>query len=190
MNLYTHATSLTMHSPLLAIIFFNNRVTQSCWVNYYPNDCDPEDDLDDSCKSPIVLGMLFGATPFMIVFLELPINNLVIYCHVRRTVGKFVAATPTTRTTISEVEGEEEEEGKAVVVISQELEELQKDRVKEVATQGFLYVVFFYIAYLPAFIVKVLDTFLGLDAAGEVDIYWLLVLQYAMMPLQGWFNLL
>lgn len=129
----------------------------------------------------MIWGLIFGAVPIFLVFIELPINNLVIYYHVRRTVGKFVASPVPT---ISE------ESKNKTIIVSQDLEELQKDRIKEVAMQGFLYVVFFYVSYLPPTIVKVMDTFLGLDAEGEVGIYWLLVLQHALMPLQGWFNLL
>jgi len=62
-------------------------------------------------------------------------------------------------------------------------------RVREVAQQGFMYVAFFYIAFTPAFIIRVLEG-LGMDGEKEADIYWLLVMNAALLPLQGWFNFL
>ena len=60
-------------------------------------------------------------------------------------------------------------------------------RIREVATQGFLYVFTFYVCYTPAFIIRLLEG-LGLDGEKESDIYPVLVLNSILLPIQGFFN--
>jgi hypothetical protein len=60
-------------------------------------------------------------------------------------------------------------------------------RIKEVATQGLLYVATFYLSYLAAFIVRVLESF-GFNAEQEAIFYPVLVINAFMLPLQGFFN--
>lgn len=104
------------------------------------------------------------------VFFGLPINNLVIYYHVRKTIRQLPTNRPRD-------------------IPSPELDEVQNDRVREVAHQGFLYVVFFYVSYFPAFVLRILDGFV-LTRDDEANIYWVLVIYSVFVPLQGWFNLL
>jgi hypothetical protein len=68
-------------------------------------------------------------------------------------------------------------------------QEAQQLRVKEVAQQGFLYVTVFYLVHTPAFVIRVLEG-LGVDRDEESEIYWILVANSILLPLQGWFNLL
>jgi hypothetical protein len=68
-------------------------------------------------------------------------------------------------------------------------QEAQQLRVKEVAQQGFLYVSVFYLVHTPAFVVRVLEG-MGVDRDDESEIYWILVANSLLLPLQGWFNLL
>lgn len=64
----------------------------------------------------------------------------------------------------------------------------QQAQVKEVATQGFLYVATFFLSYTPAFAVRLMDG-LGMGASQESQIYPLLVLNAFLLPLQGFFNM-
>lgn len=107
----------------------------------------------------------------MVVYLGLPINNIVIFLFVRKRLG---VTDPTTGEQRSPRNLREEE---------------QCLRVNEVATQGLMYVIFFYVAYTPAFIIRVLEG-LGLDGEAEEDIYPVLLLNSILLPLQGIFNVL
>lgn len=139
-----------------------------------------------------MIGLLFGGFPLLLVFVGLPINNLVIYCHVRKTIRAPLEALSKNTIkgdTVVEEESTGHIQSSSSPTFSQEWETLQKDRLQEVATQGFLYVIFFYVAYLPTFLIRMLDGF-ALSGEDESDIYWLLVFYSALLPLQGWFNLL
>jgi len=65
----------------------------------------------------------------------------------------------------------------------------QTTQIKEVATQGFLYVLFFFVSYTPAFIVRVMEAMMYTQE-NEADHYVLLILEYFLLPLQGFFNML
>lgn len=141
------------------------RITQGCWIGEYPENCDEK----GNCVSSFI-GLAFAGVWLVLVFFGLPISNLIIYLHVRKTMKK-------TQTKNSEVE------------VSSDWDEIQNERVREVAQQGFLYVIFFYVAYSPVFVIRMLDGF-GMDREDEASIYWLLILYSTLLPLQGWFNLL
>lgn len=160
--------------------------------------------LSDSCwiRGSALMGMIVGAVPLLLVFFGLPLSNLLIYCHVRKTVkGQIDTATngtismagrglPTTTTIEDKVEEEEEiGDDSGVRQFSPEWQELQQDRVREVAQQGFFYVAFFYVSYLPTFLVGILDGFV-LNEEDRADFFWLLAINSVLLPLQGWFNLL
>jgi hypothetical protein len=120
-----------------------------------------------------LIGWIYGGLPVGLVYLGLPINNLVIYLYVRKQFGiqkTMIIDTNNTRPLTAR-------------------EQAQKLRVREVAQQGFLYVAFFYVSYTPAFVIRVLEG-LGMDGEKEANIYWVLVMNAALLPLQGWFNLL
>lgn len=121
-----------------------------------------------------MIAWIYGGLPFVAVFLGLPINNLIIYLYVRRQFG-------IERTTI----GAGGDTNRNLTV----RQEAQKLRVREVAQQGFMYVAFFYVSYTPAFVIRVLEG-LGMDGEKESTFFWVLALNAALLPLQGWFNLL
>lgn len=112
---------------------------------------------NDNCISQY-LGWVFGAIPFLLVFFGLPIVNASIYMYVRKSLT----------------------ENKHNTAVAQ-----QTERIREVATQGFLYVGTFYTSYTAAFIVKVVESF---DIFQEADIFPLLVLNSFLPQLQGFFN--
>jgi hypothetical protein len=62
-------------------------------------------------------------------------------------------------------------------------------RVREVATQSFLYVFAFFVTYLPTVLLRILENF-GYRPADEDKVYFLLVMSHICLPLIGFFNLL
>lgn len=66
---------------------------------------------------------------------------------------------------------------------------LQRDRVREVAQQGFLYVGSFYVSYFPVFVIRVVAS-QDVQREKEADIFWLLILYSTLYPLQGFMNLM
>ena len=148
------------------LIWFSWHFYQGCWIGEYPADCEAS----DTCKGTTI-GWIFGGLPFLLVFLGLPINNIVIFLFVRR---RLAVTDPTT--------GERRNP-------RTQREEEQRLRIKEVATQGLMYVIFFYVAYTPAFIIRVYEG-LGLNGEAEESIYPVLVINSILLPLQGLFNVL
>ena len=69
-----------------------------------------------------------------------------------------------------------------------ELASIQRQLAKEAATQGFLYVFSFLLTATPVFVIQVLDGSFGLEENDQGSIYWLLVMNAMLMPLQGFFN--
>lgn len=130
-----------------------------CYVKEYPENCFNE----GGCISHI-LAWIFGGLPMLFTFVSLPVINLIIYRFVR---NQLLApqADGTTRTTY------------------------QIEQVREVASQGILYVFSFYLAYFPAFVVKAAEAF-GVTRDVEEDWYWLMLLNAMLPPLQGLFNAL
>ena len=118
-----------------------------------------------------MIGWIYAGIPFVLVFLGLPIINLIIFLYVRKQFGFSLAG---------------------VADKTQDLtprQQAQQMRVREVAQQGFMYVLFFYVSYTPAFVIRVLEG-LGMDGEKEENIYWVLIMNSIFLPLQGWFNFL
>lgn len=64
-----------------------------------------------------------------------------------------------------------------------------KAQIRRVATQGFLYVGACFISYIPAFVLRLMGS-RGHRLSTEADVYGILVLQSALLPLQGFLNML
>lgn len=126
-----------------------------CWIKEYPKNCEET----DSCISHY-LGWVFAAIPFLLVFIALPVFNLMIYLFVRKAL---------------EIKGDEEAQQS----------ELKARQIQEVARQGFLYVFSFFLSYSFAFALKAVESY---DAWQEKDVFILLLLNATLPPLQGLFN--
>lgn len=61
----------------------------------------------------------------------------------------------------------------------------QQAHIREVASQGFLYVACFFVSFTPAFIVRVLDS-IGFSSSDEDALFPLLVASAILLPLQGY----
>jgi hypothetical protein len=140
-------------------LFSESELGMACWIAEYPQGCE----VTDSCTGNSI-GWMFGGLPVILIFLAIVINNIVIFCFVKRTISRGAATS---------LRGNQH----------------QSRRINAVATQAMLYVVSFMVAYIWAFAVRVLESF-GWDASEESRIFPLLLLQSILLPLQGVFNLL
>jgi hypothetical protein len=139
-----------------------------CWISYYPKGCQ----YDDSCVGSYY-GWGMAGLPVLFTMFAIPINNAIIYCHVRKTLHYP-----------KNVENQDQ-----AVVPERDL--LQQAQIREVSSQGFLYVGAFMLCFLPAFIVRVLEAEpVLLSADDEPQFFWLLALNNFLLPLQGLFNML
>lgn len=143
-----------------------------CWANDFPDGC-----VDDECTSRF-FGWVIGAIPTLVTLILIIVNNLVVYRYVR---SQFHKTNPEDDTNLVEEAafGSPEYERKL----------RQATQLREVATQGFFYVGSFFLCYTCAFIVRTLESMLYTQE-DEADIYILLVLNYFLIPLQGFFNML
>ena len=62
-----------------------------CWVNDFPHTCELE---PETCRSARI-GWAFGAGPTILTFLALIINNLIIYCFVKKKLKVPSVTSPT-----------------------------------------------------------------------------------------------
>jgi hypothetical protein len=134
-------------------IFSEVELGQGCWVGEFPEGCEAKGECIDNS-----IGWVYGRIPILFTFVSLPVNNLLIYCHM-----------------------------KSMLKIGQEHTPAQELHTRRVATQSFLYAVTFFICYTPALVVRILES-IGFDASQEADIYVLLILNSLLYPLQGFFN--
>jgi len=169
-----------------AIGAFNEyELGRGCWVAN--TGCNPDN--GDACESVVdansaPLGWVFGGIPVMIMLFSSIINNLLIYCKVRSTIVQTATQSGSTElgTIQSEVDGHEQSSRSSNPA-------LIKQRLRQVATQAFMYVFSFLATYIIPVILRVLES-MGYRPADEDQFYFLLVLQALFLPLIGFFNLL
>lgn len=145
------------------------QVSLGCWINDFPKGCSE----NGGCISQHI-AWVFGAGPTLLTFLSILVNNLVIFFHVRRNLGERSGQGLTAEEAISARQSERAAR--------------QRSQIREVATQGFLYVGTFVMAYTPAIVLRGVEGY----SDGTVDegpIYPLLVLNSLLLPLQGFFNM-
>jgi hypothetical protein len=141
-----------------------------CWVNDWPKGCDQT----GGCLSQRI-GIIYAGIPFLFSFMSILINNVMIY----RYVSSIFKSLDRGRT-----QGMTAEEA----IAARELRNLDDNKIKEVATQGFLYVGSFLFCYVPATVLRLIEAFTyNYDDSG---IYWLLLMTAITLPLQGLFNMI
>ena len=167
-----------------------------CWVDDYPHGCGT-DEGQAACITPL-LGWISAGLPVLVSFASLLINNLLIYCYVRKTVAKAK------RHAVLALTGAQESHssGNFSSILHNASSILhsihrptrnhdsQTRRIQSVAGQAALYVLVFFLNYIWTMILRIVG-------AGEKywtdehesDLLYLLVLQAIFMPLQGFFNL-
>lgn len=184
-------------------IFNPLSVVPGCWVK----TCDE----DGICNS-ILPAWIFGGGPSMLMFLSILINNLILYCYVRKTViraekraiqaqedlasyhFRFNQEDPSNKGSVSK--GTEmsssflgtSEKRKRDQVMLQSLEN-QWRRVKQVGTQSFLYVGAYILVNAWGFTTLSLDAVDYEQTENPSTVFFpLLVLQSLFVPSQGFFN--
>eukprot|EP00980_Cylindrotheca_fusiformis_P003717 scaffold823_cov86-Cylindrotheca_fusiformis.AAC.4 len=130
------------------------RLGFGCWIAEYPDGCWTT----GGCQGPLI-AWFYGGIPLVFTFFSIPINNFILYWHVKSMLTEKSSRTP-----------------------------LQKAHIRRVATQGCLYVATFFVSFTPQFIIRILGS-AGYDYSNEHEIYSLLVLNSLLLPLQGFFNM-
>ena len=152
-----------------------------CWVNDYPKNCE----ITRDCISPQI-GWVYAGGPVLFTLLSLIINNLIIYIYVRRT---FRGTDQQNGTTTTAAADSSQAMGTS---LASRVEQRRKIRyeahIRQVATQGLLYVVTFILAYTPAIIIRVIETYSDVPPE-EPPLYPLLLVNSLLLPLQGFFNM-
>jgi uncharacterized membrane protein YozB (DUF420 family) len=157
-------------------MYHETEISPMCWVTDYPKNCgDDPWDSGEPCKGEL-MAWIFGGILIFPAMISLIVNNALIYGHVRRT-----TFTAQKRSSIPIDPASQQRQRREV--------DSQTQRVREVAIQAFLYVFAFLITYIWTILLRLLES-AGFDAEDENSIYFLLVLQSALYPSQGVWNML
>lgn len=109
-----------------------------------------------------------------LVLVSLIVNNLVIFRYVRRNFQTSRQRTPSNRATSLE---------------EMERELRQSTQLREVATQGFLYVGSFFLTYTPGFLLRIRES-QSYTREDEDGLFVLMIFSYFLLPWQGFFNMI
>lgn len=163
---YIHGLSITFFllsaaGGAVVGIYSEIEIGQGCWIGEYPAGCEARGD----CIGHY-FGYVFSAIPNLLVLLGLPLMNISIFCHIRRTLQRNLRYS---------------------VGDNSAMRAVQSKRLAEIATQGFLYVGSFYLSYTLFFYLRVMEG-MGMDAQQEAQYFPILFLSALLAPLQGFFN--
>jgi hypothetical protein len=185
-------------------------IGQGAWIVNWPEGCEAT----ETCKSQYI-GLAFGGVPTFFTFISLVVNNLRIYNHVRKQLGPENERDATNAGSakqesdavfdLTEMSSTSSRNSKstqeppkpssslslgsiALSTTTNRRSAKHSAHIREVAMQGFLYVASFALAYTAGGTLRVLE---GMDyqAKDEGGIYWLLVLDAFLKPLQGFMNI-
>lgn len=159
-----------------------------CWVNRYPRGCEllSEDGLTmgEPCRSDEIAWYI-AAIPITLILFMVVLGNLHIYCHVRSVIlksqrhdfeGSTDVMTPSGNTSIT------------FRRTSDVGSSTQVKRIRQVALQGFLYVLAFWLTYIFNAVVRLIEAY---DVAEkDSEVYPILILQAVLSPSTGFFNML
>lgn len=207
--------------------FRANVLGPGCWVNSFPDECIPEEGCNIELIGWIIGKILVlcessgtwqhdfnltphfeGGLPTLLAFIGIIVNNLILYCFVRRTVkeGEKKAMQNESRLAMynksqskNNNNNVEESAEMSLAGVSQRSignrgsvlrsSDKQWQRVREVGKQSFFYVSAFFMCYIWSLIKHGLDAqnFDEIEGSGA---YFLpiLLLQAFFLPLQGFFN--
>ena len=202
---YMHLSGLIFF-PTTAIVAYvlnwygEQALTINCWIRTVPMNCDE----NGVClgDGDVLVGFIYGALPIGITYLALIINNIVIYNFVRKSfnLGFGLQSEHLTSVEIDENENDVETSSQHSSItsssktiptgnrLSEERKIIHEKLVRETAIQGFLYVASFVLTQTPLVILVLLDGAFPYDVEDKPQLYWLLVLNSMLCPLQGFFN--
>jgi hypothetical protein len=154
-------------------------------VNDFPKGCEAD---PKTCTSPQI-GWAFGAGPLLITLIALFTNNMIIYFHVKNKLGQNTNTNNNNNNNNLKAEGLTSEQARQLPSLQHLDRARQHERhIREVATQGFLYVVTFFCTYTPSQILRGIEAYTPLPVS-ESPIFTLLLLNSILLPLQGFFNM-
>lgn len=154
-----------------------------CWVNDWPIGCDED---GDGCWSPLI-GMSFAGLPFLFFLGSIFVNNVMIYRHVRSI---FLRKRKSNNKDAARTTSKDQSTIRTLVARRKEATKKNDHDFmqQQAAIQGFLYVASFLFCYIPASILRFLEAVSY--GYNDANIYGLLLLTAATLPLQGFFNML
>ena len=146
-----------------------------------------------------IYAFIVSGGPGFFFLLAIPINNMLVYRHVRHTIHNDLNSSEDGQLcqTSSEGSNKSGESAFSNEQIREELrekqkqrsmEDRQKERIQAVAFQSFLYVASFMITHLPTMIIRVTSAVAKLHPSDEEKFFPLLLVQAILLPLQGLFN--
>ena len=151
-----------------------NEIGSGCWINDFPTNCgvrNPWESGERCLSTPIAY--FFGAGMFFCFALVL-VWNVQIFRHVRKT----FSMNRRYQFTVNNTEADNNADN-----------DPQKKQIRQVAIQCVLYVLAFWLAILPTFILRIKEG-AGYPADEESHIFYLLMIQSVLTPATGWFNML
>ncbi|CAB9509674.1 expressed unknown protein [Seminavis robusta] len=148
-------------------------IGMGCWVYDYPHGCGCNPGEDAVCCESIVIGWGFAGIPTLIISIVILTSNIMVYLHVRHTIRRSRAYL---HSSVGASAGNQ-------------LNQQQSKRIKAVATQAFLYVVSFFLCFLPSVLLRSFEM-RHFHAEDEDTLYPLLVVVSITLPLQGFLNVL
>jgi hypothetical protein len=144
-----------------------------CWVNDFPKGCE----LTGDCISQTI-GLIYAAFPVFVTFVALVLNNTIIYRYVRSMLNNQIPSFAG----ISSQEAIFARENK-----HNNRQYHEEQLIRQVATQGFLYVASFLFCYSPAMTMRGIESFTyNFD---DASVFPLLVAAAVSLPLQGFLNM-
>lgn len=164
-------------------VFHELEVGFGCWTTNYPENCE-----GDECTAHI-WGYVFGVIPLAFAFGSLLINNIVIYRYVRISLRRNDSrgeGSPQTGSTSFGAAGAASQQHERAKQAS--ADDVRKAQIKEVATQGFLYVGTFFFSYWSAVALRLVEHLV--EDVDDSKVFPLLLVQSMCLPLQGFFNML
>lgn len=138
-----------------------------CWIRDYPKGC-----YETGGCIGHYFGWVFTGLPSLLTLFAVIINNVVIYFHVKRA----LSISPNTNSESSTYQNR--------------MSNRHKEQIQDVARQGLLYVGSFFLCYSCQFALRVLESSPFEADKNEGKVYWLLLIDSFLRPLQGFVNVL
>ena len=145
-----------------------------CWVTNYPKGCGCSGMKTGPCCQSDTIAWIFAGIPTMAIFFMILVNNVLVVCYVWHTIQTSQA-------------GMDRSVRESMQRSSQQRPNHQSERIKAVATQGFLYVAAFLTCSVSTWCLRIMES-LSFDAEDEYQLFPLLLIQNLLLPLQGFFN--
>ncbi|CAB9513542.1 expressed unknown protein [Seminavis robusta] len=176
-------------------------IGSGCWLGAYPEGCGTEEG-QEPCITPL-LGWISAGVPVIVGFFSILINNMIIFCHVRKTIRKAKRHSfqhqhssnymYDSARSIGGSGGATQGSGffaASSKFFKRKPIDAQTRRSQAVMVQAAFYVLVFFLNYIWTMVLRNItarDKYW--TSEHESDLFVLLVLQAIFLPAQGFFNL-